>query len=160
MSSTTVKPEVQVRQEAGFKYLFVSVRAQIDKVGEALGGQWERLYRQAAEQGLTPAGPCFAAYPEDNFNPQDFELWAAVPVTGEPHPAGEIRAAEVQPGRVAVMTVKGGYENLPAAYEAMGAWMRESGHQVRDAWREVYLVSWDRAQPQDFVTEIVAPIQG
>lgn len=65
-------------------------------------------------------------------------------------------------GRHAVMTVKGPYSDLPAAYEQLfGQWLAQSGEEAADAAAfEVYLNSPMETAPDDLLTEICLPLRG
>jgi AraC family transcriptional regulator len=86
---------------------------------------------------------------------------AAFEVTGDVDIASPLEEITLPAGRQAVMTYKGPYAGLPAAYDQLfGAWLPTSGEEPADMPSfEVYLNSPMDTAPEDLVTELHLPLK-
>jgi effector-binding domain-containing protein len=85
----------------------------------------------------------------------------AVPVPSETKVVEEGKAAveEISGCQVAFLTVLGPYTNLEEAYTQLHSWVFQHGYQPADAPREVYVKWGKNMPPQEWVTEIHAPVK-
>ena len=76
--------------------------------------------------------------------------------------AAPLEAVTLPGGRQAVLTYKGPYAGLPAAYdELFGIWLPQSGEEPADMPSfEVYLNTPMETAPEDLVTELHLPLKG
>ena len=104
-----------------------------------------------------------ALYYDDpkEVKPEDVRFKVAVPVSKETPLISEGRAEveELPAYEVAYLTIRGPYTNLEDAYKQLFGWVYKSGYRIIDASREVY-VSWgEQMPPEEWITEIQAPIE-
>lgn len=87
---------------------------------------------------------------------------AAFEMTGKVDITPPLEAVELQGGRHAVLTYKGPYAGLPAAYDQLYAvWLPASGQEPADSPAfEVYRNSPMDTAPDDLVTELYLPLRG
>jgi AraC family transcriptional regulator len=85
-----------------------------------------------------------------------FECGPATPV--EP----PLVSVQLPAGRHAVLTFKGPYAGLQAAYDEMfGLWLPQSGEEAADSpVFEIYLNTPMDTAPEDLITEICLPLKG
>ncbi len=92
----------------------------------------------------------------------DLRSHAAFEMTGKVDITPPLEAVELQGGRHAVLTYKGPYAELPAAYDQLYAvWLPASGQEPADSPTfEVYRNSPMDTAPDDLVTELYLPLRG
>jgi effector-binding domain-containing protein len=128
-------------------------------ISDAVGRGLEELYEFAADSSVAPAGPPQLAYPGP-LTDGEFELDLYLPISGTPSPRGPIDVVVLPEGPVAQAFHHGSYDSIPAAYEAVFAWIHEHGHHQAGPPRELYLTGPDTAVgPDDYVTEVVVPVR-
>jgi AraC family transcriptional regulator len=125
-------------------------------IGEAL----PLVFACAQQNGIAPAGPPFARYPE--MGPGLMTLDIGIPVAGQPKISpGDIQAGTLPGGPAAFTTHLGPYDKLPEAVAAIGQWIREQGLTPSGGLWESYIT--DPAQypdPKDWKTEVFWPVAG
>jgi AraC family transcriptional regulator len=91
----------------------------------------------------------------------DLRSHAAFEITGEVDLSKPLEEVTLPAGRHAVMTYRGPYAGLPAAYDQLfGAWLPSSGEEPADTPSfEVYLNSPMDTAPEDLVTELHLPLK-
>jgi AraC family transcriptional regulator len=130
-------------------------------IGETFGRVWAR----AMDAGLGPrlSGPAVGLYYDDPSSVPAAELraHAGMEVTGDgPLPEG-FDAVVVPGGRHAILTLKGPYTGIPAAWSWLyGEWFPASGEEPADrAPFEVYRNGPADTEPADLLTEICVPLR-
>jgi effector-binding domain-containing protein len=122
-------------------------------VGEAYGA----IAQYLGQLGQAPAGAPFAAY--YNMDMQDLDMAAGFPVA-RPLPAqGKMQPGEIPGGRAAMCLHVGPYNQISAAYQALGEWMQAHGHEATGVAYEFYLNSPDEVPPEALQTQVVFPIK-
>jgi effector-binding domain-containing protein len=81
------------------------------------------------------------------------------PVASSFHGVGEVYAARIAGGSVAVTLHRGSYDEMAPAYEAILAWIDEHGREPDGPPREHYLNDPETTKPEDLLTEVVFPIR-
>ncbi len=91
----------------------------------------------------------------------DLRSHAAFEVTGDTFLEEPLEEITLAPGRQAVLTYRGPYAGLPAAYDQLfGVWLPASGEEPADAPSfEVYLNTPMDTAPDDLVTELHLPLK-
>ncbi len=122
-------------------------------IGEYLREVWQ--YVEAI--GGNFAGPPFTRY--HKISGDDVELEAGLPVS-ETLPAAERVQAGELPGGEAVVTMHfGPYEQLPAAGEALNAWLKQNGRAAAGPNWEVYWTDPSKVKnPKEWKTEVIKPL--
>ena len=128
-------------------------------IAAAVGRGLQELYEFATACSVTPAGPPQLAYPGPLVD-GEFELDLYLPISGTPAARGPIDVVVLPEGPVAQTFHRGSYDTIPAAYEAVFAWIHEHGRRQAGPPRELYLTGPDTAKsPDDYVTEVVVPVR-
>jgi AraC family transcriptional regulator len=129
-----------------------------------IGRSFEQFAALAQTRNLWPdLGQGIAIYfdnPEEVAE-ADLRSFAGCEFRGSEVPDGMV-AHELAGGKTAVVTYKGPYSGLEAAYTALfGNWLPESGEEPADApCYELYLNSPMDTAPEDLITEICLPLKG
>jgi AraC family transcriptional regulator len=131
------------------------------QIGETFG----KLMQAIGQAGLFPrlAGPALGIYHDDPSSVPAAELRAHAGMQlsdAKPLPAG-FDDVTVRGGRHAVLTLKGPYTGIPAAWTWLyGEWFPGSGEEPADrAPFEIYRNSMADTAPADLVTEICVPLR-
>lgn len=149
---------VEIRDEPARRLACVAHQGPYPEIGRA----FEKLGATIGARGLfTEIGRMVGVYynSPDDTAPEDLRS----------HAGFEMAKAEIAPpleevhlpkGRHAVLTFKGPYSGLPAAYSYLfGAWLQNSGEVPADAPPfEVYLNSPMDTAPENLITEICLPL--
>lgn len=122
---------------------------------------FDRVYTavaaEVAGQGAAIAGPAFAVY--FGMPSETVDLGGGFPTDRRIDAAGEVVPHTLPGGLAASLTHEGSYEELPAAYERLSAWMGEHGHVPGAVMWEVYVTEPSpEADPESMITEIVWPL--
>lgn len=141
--------EITIEQREAQPVAVIVGRVDRQRVAEFLRGAYEELFAALAGP---PIGPPFARY---RMLTDGFEVTAGVPLAGEQPTVGRVTAGLLPGGPVAVTRHVGAYDDLPAAYDALMAWIRDHGRSVAaDPW-EAYLDGPEVPQPR---TEVCFPV--
>ena len=110
------------------------------------------------------AGRMIAVFYDDpQSTPEpDLRSHAGFEITGASDLSAPLEEVTLPAARQAVLTYKGPYAGLPAAYdELFGVWLPASGEEPADSPSfEVYLNSPMDTAPEDLVTELHLPLKG
>ncbi|HLX20256.1 MAG TPA: MerR family transcriptional regulator [Gaiellaceae bacterium] len=150
----TMLTPIEVRDVAPVSGLTVDVETSLARIGHDLPGAYELLFARADEAGLQPSGPVFAAYTDQEFDPDRMNLVAGLPVSGN---GADTRSFDG--GRAVTATYVGPYEGLSDAWMETWAWLTEHGHTPRSASLEIYRVGPMDTDPEHFETDIAIPIE-
>lgn len=131
-----------------------------DEIGEI----HRQLHQWAEAHNAAVAGPGITIFLSSAQQPGPafgrFEV--CLPVSGEVCGDEAVAAKELPACTVAYTTVKGPYQEIPAHYNEILAWMAVQGLEPSGPPREVYLEHPDAGgggDPAEFVTEIQFPVQ-
>ncbi|MCX8509556.1 MAG: AraC family transcriptional regulator [Rhodobacteraceae bacterium] len=130
-----------------------------------IGRAFEKLAAIAKARGLHPANDRMVGvyYDDPASRPaDDLRSHAGAEVGPEMQLAAPLEEVLLPAGRHAVLTFKGPYAGLPAAYDQLfSTWLPGSGHEPADSpVFEVYLNSPMDTAPEDLITEICLPLKG
>jgi effector-binding domain-containing protein len=133
-------------------------------VGAIFGSALGRLFPYLGQHGLVPAGAPYARYAE--FGPERADVEVGVPVGSAPEglpvlqPDDELGATELPGGEAASCRHLGPYPGLGQAYQAIEAWMKETGRSPRGAPWESYEVGPDQVDhdPDRLETVVCWPL--
>lgn len=104
---------------------------------------------------LTPSGPCFSIYYDEEFNRDstDVELSAIVSDS-----VGE-NVKKFDPGFCCCATRVGPYDDFSACYAALAEWIDREGYVISGPAIEMYIKTCQDTPPEECVTEIYFPIK-
>lgn len=130
------------------------------KVGKA----FEKASALATTRNLWPHadGMMGIYYDDPNAVPEaELRSHAGIVLSGAATLPDEMEDIRIAPGRVAVLTYKGSYAGLKAAYDFLfGEWLPKSGEEPRDdPAMENYLNTPMDTAPEELLTEIILPIK-
>lgn len=144
------QPVVSMRQRTGLSH-----------IGQDIGASYLALFTYLGKSGVPPVGPPFVLY-YDMEQMEDFEMEVCVP-TAELLPGENVVIGRVVPGGKHVSTIHlGAYDGIGPTYEGLMQWAGEQGLALTGPAREVYLVGPGGptpAEPEDFRTEVLIPVQ-
>jgi effector-binding domain-containing protein len=129
-----------------------------------IGKVYHELGEWAARNKVKPAGPGFTVFlsPPSEFDPSSALFEVCIPVAPATRGDSKVRVKKIPAMTVAAAQVKGPYEQIPAHYSEMLAWLDAEGWEIVGPPREVYLTRPDakgKGDPKGFVTEIQFPIR-
>jgi effector-binding domain-containing protein len=129
-----------------------------------IGKVYHELGEWAARNKVKLAGPGFTVFlsPPTEFDPSSALFEVCIPVAPASRGDSTVRVKKIPAMTVAAAQVKGPYEQIPAHYTEMLAWLDAEGWDVVGPPREVYLKRPDaegKGDSKDFVTEIQFPIK-
>jgi DNA-binding transcriptional MerR regulator/effector-binding domain-containing protein len=146
---TGPQPAASIRGRAAWAELGIFVPRALMEVTQAAGAQ-----------GVRFAGPPYAAYHSADTSEAQVDLEVGMPVADPVEPCGRVVATVIDGGLVASTVHAGRYEEISAAYRALGEWVQEHGHETAGPPREIYLVGPDQVQDLGALrTEIVWSIR-
>ncbi|MBL9075499.1 AraC family transcriptional regulator [Tabrizicola sp.] len=126
---------------------------------------FEKLSAVMASRDLVgSAGRMIAVFYDDpqSVAEPDLRSHAGFEIRGQADLSAPLEEVTLPGGRQAVLTYKGPYAGLPAAYdELFGLWLPQSGEEPADAPSfEVYLNTPMDTAPEDLITELHLPLKG
>jgi effector-binding domain-containing protein len=152
--------EVHVHEVAPQTAASIRGRAAWADLGAFVGGSLQELFHVAGSQGARFAGPPYAIYHHADSTEAEVDVEVGVPVAESVEPEGRVVATTIAGGLVATTMHCGPYENVGPAYQALGEWVQEHGHEMAGPPREVYLTDPNTVpDPGANRTEIVWPIR-
>ena len=122
------------------------------EIGRAFGSLGGML------KGPPPAGTQMIALFHDDPSvtpPDQLRADAAITLSGKTSTPGGLIEQRIPPGRYAKTIHKGGYEGLPAAWNALKSeWLPTSGHKMGHPSYEVYVKNPMTTEKSELLTEI------
>lgn len=123
------------------------------------GALWGELCANPGVTGKQAGGAPFTIYYDDEYKERDVDLEVCVPVSDDVEESGRIKMSELPGGEDIASTIhKGPFENVGAAYKAIGVWMAGNGYEMSGPGREVYLTDPQKTAPEDYITEVQVPV--
>jgi DNA-binding transcriptional MerR regulator len=150
---------IEIREVEPTRGISIEMTTRIDEVGAAFVAAIPQLVGVLQADGAQ-GGSYFAAYPDEEFDPQDTTIVIGIATDADIAPrAGGIAIREFGGGRCIVSTLEGPYDGLAQAWREAWGWMAEHGHARRGPAYGLFRIGEaERANPADFVTDIVIPI--
>jgi effector-binding domain-containing protein len=138
----------------------VSIRTscRVAEIGPALAEILPEVFHYLDKRKVRPSGPPFTRY--HSYDGSICEIEAGMPVP-EPQPGeGRVAAGELPGGTVASCIHEGPYEELPAAHDAIDAWMKKNGKKSRGPQWESYITDPGKEpDPHKRQTELLWPVE-
>lgn len=128
-----------------------------------IGKSFEAFSAMCESRQLWPqVGPVIGLYLDspDDVPEQDLRSYAGAEFKGDQTPEG-MESLTIPGGKTAVLTYKGPYSGLQAAYHSLfGNWLPDSGEEPADQpCYEIYLNDPRETAPEDLLTEICLPLK-
>jgi effector-binding domain-containing protein/uncharacterized protein YndB with AHSA1/START domain len=139
-------------------YSPVSSAANPRSIGVALGVAYGKVSGFLTAQGLRQVAPPLALYQEAQGGVVRFD--AAIPVDRDDVlPGSEVRIGRTFSGTAIQATYRGPYSGLPAAHEAIAAYLDATGFRREGRVLEQYVSDPTRTPETDLVTTILYPVR-
>lgn len=160
--ATTEGPEltVQIKRLEPMRVAFVRHTGPYEECGSA----WEKLGMRLGSEGWLSGDAQFLGLCHDDpeVTPPDKIRYDACCSVGEGfQPWGDIGVTVLDGGEYAVTTHFGAFDRLGDTYARLfGEWLPRSGRELRPApCLEFYLTDPENTEPEDYLTDIYAPLQ-
>lgn len=150
---------VALKKVADLFILGIRFRTSMEKISGDIGARFGALFAYLGELGQPPAGPPFALYYGEDFNPDDFEMELCAPVGSLLEGRGEIDGRELSGGVMASTMHQGPYNQVKEAYDLLDAWVKENGYRYAGPAREVYLNDPSQVPEAELLTEVQFPVE-
>lgn len=118
-------------------------------IGPFIGTAIEKVMASLTQAGASPSGPPFARY---DMRDGMFIVDAGFPCDVEDLGGDDVHSTHLPAGLAATTVHRGGYEKMPAAYQALEKWMRAHGYQPSGPAWESFLDGPDAPEPRTIVT--------
>lgn len=148
--------QFELRERQSQPTLVIRTRSAVQDMPQVLGQAWGAIMHYAGQKGLQPSGPPFVAY--HNMDMQDLDLEIGFPFAKKLDGAGEVLAGEIPGGKAAGCLHVGPYDQLRAAYRALGKWMEANGYTPAGVAYESYLNDPQTTPPEALQTDIFFPL--
>lgn len=128
----------------------------------AEGMLWQELQGFAARHNLKCAGISYAIYHDTGYKEADVDVEVTM-MTGDDTEIEEqgrvkVKTLEAVP-EMAVIFHQGPFEEIRAAYHALGVWMSANDYEMNGPTRAIYHKGpWCEQDPAGYLTEIQAPV--
>lgn len=157
---TPVDYNVNLRNLPAQPILCIHTRASLETVGPESKAGFGELFGYLAGLGVPPAGPGYLAYPDPEFNEDDFGLDICLPVAADVKPHGRMQRIERPAMRVAFAMHSGPYDGLHQAYQAVNTWVQRRDLEQDGPTLEIYHAGpGDTSDPAQFRTEAAIPVR-
>lgn len=124
------------------------------------GIAWEQLMAETRRQGIVfgPA-PCGATFYDDGYQEADVDVAVWMPIAADAEVAQPLVAEDQPEQHVAVATLHGSFDGIPATCDALAAYISERALTPSGPMFNRYLVGPGRTQnPDEYVTEVCVPV--
>lgn len=152
--------DVRTREVAAEQVATVSAQVLQSELNSFIPATSTRLRKLIAAQGGHEVGRELVLYHSMITPDVEGTVEVCVPFTGTIEPADDV-TVRVEPARTEAFArvTKGQVLNLEImhAFDAVAWWLREHGHEMAGAPREVYFGPWDTAKESDEVVDVAFP---
>jgi effector-binding domain-containing protein len=137
--------------------LSIRTRTAVGNLPEAMGRCFGAVAQYLGELGEHPAGAPFAGY--HNMDREILDVEIGFPVS-RPLPAkGEILSGSIPGGKLASCLHIGAYKDIEPAYNALMAFITESGYEAIGVAYEFYRNDPGETPEEELETEVVFPLK-
>lgn len=149
--------EIGLKEKQAQSVLYIRTRAPQEKLPQVIGESYMKIHEYLCSLGEQPAGAPYTAY--YNLDMLDLDVEMGFPVSRELPESGEIKAREIEAGRVVSAMYKGPYSGMEATYGRIIKWIGERGYHLTGVSYEYYLNSPQEVPESELITEIVLPVR-
>ncbi|WP_334073769.1 MULTISPECIES: MerR family transcriptional regulator [Paenibacillus] len=149
--------EVTVKQIPAYKVL--ALRDTLPAYN-AEGTLWNELGEFVQEHHIKVAAPCYAVYYDEGYKERDVDVEVTMCFQGQAAESDRIKIRELEPvSEMACILHHGPFEQMSAAYHALGVWLDSNGYRWSGPHRAIYHKGpWTGEDPAGYLTEIQAPV--
>jgi DNA-binding transcriptional MerR regulator len=150
---------IEIRETTPARGITLETRTQVDQIGRVINDSMPKLVEVLRAHGAE-GGTDFAAYPDDDFDPQNMGLVVGISTDADIAPQDDgIQIREFGGGRSIVVTLNGPYDAMSQAWQEGWAYLAEHGYERRGIAYELYRIGYAESQnPAEFETDIIIPI--
>ncbi len=127
---------------------------EVEQIGQVVGPLFERLESRLREVGAKIVGPAVACYGADGEN---IRVQVGFPFAGAPDDTFSVEEVPAEP-EAATLIHRGAMDSIGESWQALAAWVAESGYELSGVCREVYLETPMDDQSK-WVTELQQPFR-
>jgi len=153
----TVEPGVSLKRMRRFRIAYVEHPGPAGEIGVA----FRRLLHLLHEWRIHPVGPMLSIHYRDPVAGDAAKPWseAAVPVTDDTRPRGDLRVKELPACDVASMVYDGPPSRYPESLSELRSWMKANGYERSGPIREVFARDLSELPPGILYAEIQIPVR-
>lgn len=121
---------------------------------------WEELQAFVKNNKLQCEMPCYAIYHDQGYRESDVDVEVTMCISDHVIEAERIKIRELEAvPEMAVIMHQGPFEEMTAAYHALGVWLESNGYEINGPTRAIYHKGpWCEESPDNYLTEIQAPV--
>ena len=149
--------QIELQEKLSQPVLYIRIRTSQDKLPQIIGESYRKIADNMCSLGEQPVGVPYTAY--YNLDMQDLDVEMGFPVSKALPESEEIKAREIEAGRVVSTMYKGPYSGLEATYAEILKWIGEKGYNLTGVSYEYYHNSPQDVPDSELLTEIVMPIK-
>lgn len=152
-----MKYEITVKNIPSYKVL--SIRSIIPAYNEE-GKLWEELGAFTEKNKIKCTDPYYAIYHDDGYKESDVDVEVTMCINDNAEGTDRIKVKELEEvAEMAVVFHQGPFEEMTAAYHALGVWMESNNYAWNRPTRVIYHKGpWCEKNSSDYLTEIQAPV--
>ncbi len=125
------------------------------------GKLWEELEAFVGKKGLRCGSPCYAIYHDPGYKESDVDIEVTMSTNETVEGTDRIKLRELEAvPEMAVVMHQGPFEEMSAAYHALGVWLSANGYEMNGPTRAIYHKGpWCEQSSENYLTEIQAPVK-
>ena len=148
--------KIEVKEQKPQSTLSIRVRTPQKNLPNIIGESYHKIADYLNELGEQPSDVPFTAY--YNIDMQDLDVEMGFPVSRVLPGKGDIKASEIEQGKIVSYMYKGPYSAMEPVYNEIFKWMSEKGYQPKGVYYEYYYNAPDEVPESELQTRIVIPI--
>lgn len=137
--------------------LSIRTRTAVGNLPNVLGRAYGRLGQHFGELGESPTGAPFVGY--YNMDMQDLDIEIGFPVSRSLQAKDDIQPGQIPGGKQATCLHIGPYNTIETAYNALIAFIGQSGQEATGVAYEFYLNDPNETPAEELQTQIVFPLK-
>jgi len=130
----------------------------MDKMIETIDAGYTKLMEYLAAQGKKIAGAPYCCYSNANEDFSQFDMEFGIPVNETVSAQGEIFMSQTYEGKAIMVTHKGPYKELEAAYVALMDYAKENTLELTGVYYDYYLNNPEDTPESELLTMVVFPV--
>ena len=149
--------EFQIQQRDAQPAVTIRGNASMEELPAFFERAFGSTMAHIGQAGQHPSGPPFAIYRSQD--PTNFDVEAGFPVATPVEGNGAVQASEIPACRACTTILRGPYEQLPEAWEAISRHTQQRGLESETWGYEIYLNDPMSVPADEIKTELVLPLK-
>ena len=128
---------------------------------EQEGILWDKMTKLIEPQNVEYLTPCYPVtiFYDEGYKENDVDVEIQISVKGKYADVEDVRFITTDPVYIASVVIKGSFDQLTEANEAVAKWITDNGYTINGPMFNIYHVSTGmEPNPENWVTEICYPI--